>query len=72
MVMDFTMNPKLEENFIAQGCLYCAGMRTHQMNTEQYRKTWKLYENMMVIVLENSIKCALEMIEKCKKYLQRR
>ncbi|NHB57007.1 hypothetical protein G9F32_03030 [Acinetobacter sp. 194] len=67
MVMDFAMNPELENNFTAQGRLYYAGIRMHQMTTEQYRKTWKPYENMMIIALETSIKCASEAIEKYKK-----
>ena len=37
------------------------------MSVEQYRKTWKPYENMMVIALETSIKCAAVSVDVYKK-----
>lgn len=67
MVIDFSIDPELENNFTAQGRLYYAGIRTHQMSVDQYRKTWKQYENMMVIALEVSIKNAGEAIHKYRK-----
>ena len=67
MVIDFAINPELENNFTAQGRLYYAGIKSHQMTAELYRKTWKQYENMMVIALETSIKCASDAIEMYKK-----
>lgn len=67
MVMDFAMNPELETFYTRQGRLYYAGLRTHQMTLKAYDSTWRQYENMMVIALETSIKCASETIEKYKK-----
>ena len=67
MVIDFSMNPELEDNFTPQGRLYYAGVKTHQMAVNAYRQTWKPYENMMVIALETSIKCASDAIEKYKR-----
>ena len=67
MVIDFALDPNLEGNFTAQGRLYYAGVRGHQMSVEQYRKTWKPYENMMVIALETSIKCAAVSVDVYKK-----
>ncbi|OTG65822.1 hypothetical protein [Acinetobacter silvestris] len=67
MVIDFSMNPELEDNFTPQGRLYYAGVKTHQMAVNAYRQTWKSYENMMVIALETSIKSASSAVEKYRK-----
>lgn len=67
MVIDFSIDPELENNFTAQGRLYYAGIRTHQMKVDAYRMTWKQYENLMIIALETSIKCASDAIEKYRK-----
>jgi hypothetical protein len=37
------------------------------MKVDAYRMTWKQYENMMIIALETSIKCASDAIEKYRK-----
>ena len=67
MVMDFSMNPDLEKNFTARGRLYYAGIRSWQMEDEQYRKTWKPYENLMVLALESAIDSASKSIDQYKK-----
>ena len=67
MVMDFSMNPDLEKNFTAKGRLYYAGIRSWQMEDEQYRKTWKPYENLMVLALESAIDSASKSIDQYKK-----
>ena len=67
MVIDFSMNPELEGNFTPQGRLYYAGIKTYQMTVNAYRQTWKQYENLMVISLETSIKCASDSVAKYRK-----
>ena len=67
MVIDFALDPALENNFTPQGRLYYAGIRSWQMDVEVYRKTWKQYENMMVIALEMAIKDAGEVVETYRK-----
>ena len=67
MVIDFALDPALENNFTPQGRLYYAGIRSWQMDVEAYRKTWKQYENMMVISLEMAIKDAGEAVETYRK-----
>lgn len=67
MVIDFSLNPSLEDNFTAKGRLYYAGMKGYQIDVEAYRKTWKPYEKLMVLSLELSIKCAGEAVERYKK-----
>ena len=67
MVIDFALDPALENNFTPQGRLYYAGIRSWQMDVEAYRKTWKQYENMMVIALEMAIKDAGEAVENYRK-----
>ncbi|WP_111860688.1 hypothetical protein [Acinetobacter sp. CFCC 10889] len=67
IVIDFSMNPELEKNFTAKGRLYYAGIRSWQMDDEQYRKTWKQYENLMVLALESAIDSASKTIENYRK-----
>ena len=67
MVIDFSLNPALEDNFTAKGRLYYAGLKDGQIGVDAYRFTWKSYEKLMIISLEISIKCAAEAIEKYKK-----
>lgn len=67
MQVQFALDPEYEDNFTAKGRLHAAGLRSHEMSVDQYRKTWKQYENMMIIALEISIKCASEAIEKYRK-----
>jgi len=67
MVMDFAVNPELEGFYTAAGRLHYAGIKSHQMGVEQYRKTWRGYENLMVIALEMAIKEASGAIAKYRK-----
>lgn len=68
MVIAFALDPEHEANFTAKGRLHlAAGVKTHQMTLKAYDRTWKQYENMMIIALEMSIKCAATAIEKYKK-----
>ena len=67
MVIDFALNPELENNFTARGRLYYAGIRTWQMNDEDYRKTWKRYEKLMTLSLESAIDEASKVIAQYKK-----
>ena len=67
MVIDFALNPELENNFTARGRLYYAGIRTWQMTDENYRKTWKPYEKLMVLSLESAIAEASKAIQDYKK-----
>lgn len=68
MVMTFAMNPDIENNFTSKGRLeMVAGIKSYQMTLKAYDSTWKQYENMMVIALETSIKCASEAVEKYRK-----
>lgn len=67
MVIDFSLNPELEDNFTKQGRLYYAGIRSWQMTLKAYDSTWRQYENLMIIALETSIKCAAKKIENYRK-----
>lgn len=67
MVLQFALDPEYEENFTAKGRLHAAGLKSYEMSPNAYRLTWRQYENMMVIALETSIKCASDAIEKYKK-----
>ena len=63
-VIDFAINPKLENYHTSAGCLYYMGIGEHQMTLKAYTSTWKQYENLMVIALEMAIKEAGDAIEK--------
>ena len=67
MVIDFALNPELENNFTAQGRFYYAGINSHQMGIESYRKTWKCYENLMGLAIESAIDEASKAVELYKK-----
>lgn len=67
MVIDFSMNPDLADNFTEKGRLYYAGLKDGQMGVDAYRFTWKSYEKLMILALEISIKCAGELVQKYKK-----
>lgn len=68
MVIAFAMDPEHESNFTAKGRLHlAAGVKSYQMTLKAYDSTWKRYENMMIIALETSIKCAAEAVEKYRK-----
>ena len=67
MVIDFALDPTLENNFTAQGRLYYAGIRSWQMTLKAYDRTWKQYEKLMILALESSIDCASKAIDKYRK-----
>ncbi|WP_043973755.1 MULTISPECIES: hypothetical protein [Acinetobacter] len=67
MVLDFVLDPDLEENYTAKGRLAYAGISRHQMNVESYRKTWKSYESLMVQTIEIAICEAETTIEQYRK-----
>lgn len=67
MVLDFALDPELEENYTAKGRLAYAGMKSNQMSVNSYRQTWKQYENLMTIAIESAIDEASKAIEKYKK-----
>ena len=67
MVIDFTLDATLENNFTAQGRLYYAGIRSWQMTLKAYDRTWKQYEKLMILALESSIDSASKAIDKYRK-----
>ena len=71
MVIDFSLNPALEDNFTAKGRLYYAGVADWKMSLKAYDRSWKQYEKAMRLCLELQIKCAAEAIEKYKKQTYR-
>ena len=67
MVIDFALDPELESAYTAKGRLFYAGIRDNQMTAEAYKKTWKQYENLMVLALESAIEEANDVLGKYKK-----
>jgi hypothetical protein len=67
LVIDFAINPELEGDYTAKGRLSYMGLKSYQMGVEQYRKTWKPYENLMSLALESAIDEASNTIIKYKK-----
>ncbi|KQC99827.1 hypothetical protein [Acinetobacter soli] len=67
MVIDFSLNPELENNFTKQGRLYYAGIRTWQMTLKSYESTWQQYEKLMFLSLESAIDSASKEIEAYRK-----
>ena len=41
MVIDFSLNPELEDNYTAKGRLYYAGIGSYIIKVDAYRMTWK-------------------------------
>lgn len=68
MVLHFALDPEYENNFTAFGRLHlAAGIKTSELSLKAYDRTWKQYENMMIIALETSIKCASKAVETYRK-----
>ncbi len=67
MVLDFSLDPELENNFTKQGRLYYAGIRSWQMTLKAYESTWQQYEKLMVLALESAIDSAAKAIEVYRK-----
>lgn len=54
LVIDFEIEPSLNEVFTSKGRLYYAGIAAHHLTYDAYRKTWKDYEKLMEIALVNA------------------
>lgn len=67
MVLDFALDPSLEEDYTKKGRLSYAGLKSHQMSVSAYRQTWKPYENLMSMAIESAIDEAGKAIEKYRK-----
>ncbi|MDR2060926.1 MAG: hypothetical protein LBQ29_05960 [Acinetobacter sp.] len=67
MVLDFALDPELEENYTAKGRLTYAGIRSYQMSVDRYRMTWKSYEKLMILAIESAISEAAKSIDDYKK-----
>ncbi|OEC84748.1 hypothetical protein [Acinetobacter sp. YK3] len=67
MVLDFALDPELEENYTAKGRLAYAGIRSYQMSVDGYRMTWKPYEKLMILAIESAISEAGKSIDDYKK-----
>lgn len=67
MVLDFALDPELEENYTAKGRLAYVGIRCHQMGVDCYRMTWKQYEKLMTLAIESAISEAGNAIEVYKR-----
>ena len=67
MVVDFALDPDLEDNYTAKGRLAYAGISGNQMGVDTYRMTWKGYEKLMVLAIESAIDEAAKAIELYKK-----
>lgn len=67
MVLDFALDPELEENYTAKGRLMYAGIKTNQMGVDSYRMTWKPYEKLMVLAIESAISEAGKAIDVYKR-----
>jgi len=53
LVLDFEIDPNLNEVFTSKGRLYYAGIAAH-LTYDAYRKTWKDYEKLMEVALVNA------------------
>lgn len=51
LVIDFEIEPTLNDVFTSKGRLYYAGISAHQMTYDAYRKTWRAYESLMELAL---------------------
>lgn len=68
MVIAFSMDPDMADNFTAKGRLHlAAGVKTYEMTLKAYDSTWKAYEKLMVIALEVSIACAAKAVDQYRK-----
>ena len=51
LVLDFELEPALNDVFTSKGRLYYAGISAHQLTYDAYRKTWKGYESLMELAI---------------------
>lgn len=54
LVLDFEIDPNLNEVFTSKGRMYYAGIAAHYLTYDAYRKTWKDYEKLMDVALVNA------------------
>lgn len=54
LVIDFEIEPTLNDVFTSKGRMYYAGIPAHQMSYDAYRKTWKRYESLMELAIVNA------------------
>ncbi len=54
LVLDFEIDPNLNDVFTSKGRLYYAGIAAHHLTYDAYRKTWKDYEKLMEVALVNA------------------
>lgn len=67
MVLDFALDPELEESYTAKGRLMYAGIKSIQISVDNYRMTWKPYEKLMTLAIESAISEAGKSIDDYKK-----
>ncbi|ENX34919.1 hypothetical protein F889_01559 [Acinetobacter colistiniresistens] len=67
MILDFALNPSLEENYTEKGRLFYAGIGPHQMRTGAYRMTWKPYEKVIKDLLLDETKAISLVMKEYKK-----
>lgn len=73
LVIDFEIEPTLNDVFTSKGRLYYAGISAHQMTYDAYRKTWKAYESLMELAIvsarweiEKGIEIYKKNLKKCE------
>ena len=67
LVIDFTLNPNLDDYHTALGRLYYMGIGSNQMSLKAYDGTWKKYEKEMKAQLDKAIEEAAFKIDLYKK-----
>lgn len=67
MVLDFALDPELEESYTAKGRLMYAGIKSIKISVDSYRMTWKPYEKLMILAIESAISEAGKSIDDYKK-----
>ncbi|WP_023269668.1 hypothetical protein [Acinetobacter gyllenbergii] len=67
MVLDFALDPELEESYTAKGRLMYAGIKSIQISVDSYRMTWKPYEKLMTLAIESAISEAGKSIDDYKR-----
>lgn len=54
MVLEFELNPELENVYTSYGRIYFAGIAAHGMKYDAYRKTWMKFEKLMLVAIVNA------------------
>ena len=71
MVIEFALDPELEEIYTKKGRLYFAGIKAHQMTCDAYRKTWREFEIIMELILVTTHHNICSLIEKYRRELKK-